>query len=427
MTTAPHLDVPLPPLEQLGHQPWPQLDGRDRAAVLRVLERGPLSGGATAELVGLEREFAAYVGVRHCVAVNSGTAALHCAIAAAGVGAGDEVVVPALTFMATPLAVAQQGAIPVFCDVDPRTFNLDPAALERSVTARTRAVVVVHLHGVIADMAAIDAVARRHGLTVVEDAAQAAGATRHGRQAGALAHAAAFSVQMTKNLQGGDGGLFVTDDDDAQRIARRLAAFGEDVPPQDRLGRVDWSHGVGWNYRMHQLAVALVRAQLPRLDDFNATARANAALLSAGLGALDGVVPPFVPDGCTPSFHKYRVRLDPAALGFDPAQDAVPLRDRVVRGLRERGVHAVLWQHAPLPDHPAFRRAPLAVWQPSAQQRPCAPIDRARFPVTRQVLADSFVLGSEGAPLMVQPTAVMERYVEALRDVLGTLAADRSA
>ncbi len=293
-----------------------------------------------------------------------------------------------------------------------------------ALTPRTRAVVVVHLHGVTADMAAIEAIARRHGIAVVEDAAQAAGATHDGRPAGALGVTAAFSTQMTKNLQGGDGGLFVTDDDEAALIGRRLAAFGED-PPADRLGRLDRTQGVGWNYRMHQLAAALVRAQLPRLEQFNATARANAAVLTDGIASLPGLLPPHVPSWCTPSFHKYRVLLDSAALGVeaDDLEATRALRDRLVIALRRRGVHAVLWQQEPLCDHPAFRRDQLAPWSPSLERRPLAPIDPASVPVTRRVLAGSFVLGSEAAPLMVQPRELMERYVEELEAALSELSA----
>jgi perosamine synthetase len=413
--------VPLPPLEQLGHRRWPQLDERDRAAVLRVLDHGVLSGWETPEIVGLEAEVAAYLGVRHCVAVNSGTAALHCALAAAGVRAGDEVIVPALTFMASALAVAHQGATPVFCDVDPRTFNLDAARIAACVTARTRAIMIVHLHGLPADIDAIDAVAARHGLTVVEDAAQAAGASYRGRPVGTLACSAGFSLQMTKNFQGGDGGLFVTDDDAGALVARRLAAFGEDVPAQDRLGRVDWAHGIGWNYRIHQLSAAVARAQLPRLDQFNATARANARLLTDGLRDVAGIVAPHVPRDCTPNFHKYRVRLDREAL---PAGcDLAAIRDEVIAALRTRGVHAVRWQHAPIPAHPAFRRARLGPWNGDDDDAVVGAWDPARVPVTTAVLEDSFVLGSELAPLMVQPPALMERYVGLVAQVLRPYAA----
>jgi dTDP-4-amino-4,6-dideoxygalactose transaminase len=418
---SPSERVPLPPLEQLGHVRWPQLDARDRAAVLRVLDHGVLSGPQTPEIAGLEADVAAYLGVRHCLAVNSGTAALHCALAAAGVRGGDEVVVPALTFMASALAVAHQGAIPVFCDVDPRTFNLDPARIAACVTERTRAILVVHLHGLPADVDAIEAVAGRHGLAVVEDAAQAAGASYRGRPVGTLARAAGLSLQMTKNLQGGDGGLFVTDDDIGALVARRLAAFGEDSPPQDRLGRVDWAHGIGWNYRIHQLSAAVARAQLPRLDGFNATARANARLLTDGLRDVPGIVPPYVPDGHESSFHKYRVRLDREALGA--GRDLAGVRDEAIAGLRSRGVHAVRWQHAPIPAHPAFRRARLRPWDGDDDDADLGAWDPTRFPVTTAVLEDSFVLGSELAPLMVQPPALMERYVALVADVLRPYAA----
>src|SRR5213080_350074 len=166
---------------------WPAITDGDRAAVARVLDRGVLSGAGAPEMRGLEVEFAATVGARFCLATNSGTAALHIALAAAGIGAGDEVIVPALSFIATAQAVLHQGATPVFADIDPVTYNLDPADAPRRVTSRTRAIVPVHLHGLPADMDAIDTIAQGAGLTVIEDAAQAHGALYKGRAVGTLA------------------------------------------------------------------------------------------------------------------------------------------------------------------------------------------------------------------------------------------------
>src|SRR5712691_4304939 len=160
---------------------WPILTEADRAAVARVLDRGVLSGAGAPEMKALEAEFAAAIGARFCLATNSGTSALHIAPAAAGVGPGDEVIVPALSFIATAQAVLHQGATPVFADVDPGTYNLDPADAERRVTSRTRAIVPVHLHGLPADMDAINGLAERHGITAIEDAAQAHGAIYKGR------------------------------------------------------------------------------------------------------------------------------------------------------------------------------------------------------------------------------------------------------
>ncbi len=348
------------------HRPWPDVRPEDRDAVLAVLDRGVLCGANAPEITALQREWADYLGVDHCLALNSGTAALHCCLAAAGVRPGDEVILPACTFSATAMAVVHQGAVPVFVDVHPRTYNLDPARIEEKISERTRVIVPVHLHGLPADMDEIHAVAEHHGLAVVEDAAQSHGAVYRGRKTGTLAACAGFSLNATKNLSGGEGGLFVTSDEDALVVARRLSVFGEDVPPlEPDEFRSYWSISVGWNYRNQELSSALARSQLRRLDEYNATAQANGAILTEGLSKLRGVLPPYVPDDRTSVYHKYRVRLDPAALGFDG--EATELRDRVVRALRAEGLEAVLWQVHPLPANPAFRRS-LRPWQCEASR-----------------------------------------------------------
>ena len=209
---------------------WPILTAADRAAVGRVLDRGVLSGAGAPEMKALEAEFGAMVGARFCLATNSGTSALHIALAAAGVGPGDEVIVPALSFIATAQAVLHQGATPVFADVDPATYNIDPSDAARRVTARTRAIVPVHLHGLPADMDALGALAARHGLAVVEDAAQAHGALYKGRAVGTLGAMAAFSLNSTKNLPAGEGGLFVTNSEEHYERAARVRFDGLEPP-----------------------------------------------------------------------------------------------------------------------------------------------------------------------------------------------------
>ncbi len=403
------------------HRPWPEIRPEDREAVLAVLDRGVLCGANAPEITALQREWAAYLGVGHCLALNSGTAALHCALAAAGVQAGDEVLVPAFTFSATAMAVVHQGGVPVFVDVDPWTYNVDPARIEERIGERTRAIVPVHLHGLPADMDEIHAIADRHGLAVVEDAEQSHGALYRGRKTGTLARSAAFSLNATKNLSGGEGGLFVTDDEDAIVAARRLSVFGEDVPPlePDEL-RLYWSIGIGWNYRDQELSSAFARSQLRRLDAYNATAQHNAAILTAGLAGLRGVVPPHVPDDRTSVYHKYRVRLDPEALGFDGPP--TELRDRVLRALRAEGVEAVLWQVHPMPASPAFRR-PLRPWHRDWDAEPLAPWDPGEYPQASRLLDVSLVVGSESRPLFVQEAGLMHAYVEAFEKVLGNLEA----
>jgi perosamine synthetase len=402
------------------HRPWPEIRPEDVRAVSAVVEKGLLSGTRLPAVAGLEKEWARRCEVPHCVATNSGTAALHCAVVAAGLEPGDEVIVPALTFAASAFAVAQHGAVPSFADIDPRTFTLDPVRAEECVGPRTRALMVVHVHGMPADMVELRAVARRHRLEVIEDAAQAHGATYRGRPVGSLGDSAAFSLNATKGLVGGEGGLFVTADEERARAARRLCVFGEDVEKRVGPAGTEYrSHGLGWNYRCAPMAAALARSQLRRLDEVTARTRASVEILERGLAEIRGIAPPLLPGDRTSSWHKYRVRLDRAALGWsDPPER---LRDRVLAGLRREGVAASLWQGIPLPAHPAFRRGPLRPWAPGDGEGELEPWEPERFPVTREVLETTFLLGSERYPICAQDPDLMHAYVEAVAKVMAGL------
>jgi dTDP-4-amino-4,6-dideoxygalactose transaminase len=400
------------------HRHWPEITTDDRAALERVLDSGELWGPNAAEVSALQDEWAEYCGTRHCLVTNSGTAALHCAVVAAGVRPGDEVIVPAFSFVATPMAVLQHGAVPVFCDIDPLIHTIDPRAIETRLTDRTRAIMPVHVHGLPADMAEIGRIAARHGLAVIEDAAQAHGAIYRGRRAGALGDCAGFSLNGSKHLSAGEGGLFVTDDDDAFLAARRLAIFGEDTPPTGPgQYRAYWSHGVGWNYRAHELTAALARSQLRRLDKYNATAQRNARLLNAGLAGLPGIHPPRVPDDRTCVFYRYRIVIDPEELEFEGPP--LELRDRLLWALQAEGVAASLWQLRPLPAQPLFRHAGrFRSWQPGDDDA-LDPWDPREYPVTARLLDSSIVLGTADQPLFHQPPELMARYIDAFHKVLG--------
>src|SRR5207249_3055257 len=304
---------------------WPIVTDADRAAIARVLDRGVLSGAGAPEVKALEAEFAAAVGTRFCLATNSGTSALHIALAAAGVGPGNEVIVPALSFIATAQAVLHQGATPV------------PADAARRVTSRTRAIVPVHLHGLPADMGAIEALARRHQLTVIEDAAQAHGALYKGRAVGTQGAMAAFSLNSTKNLPAGEGGLCVTGSEELSARAARVRFDGLEPPSKWDPGHPldDATDGLatvrGWMYLPGELTAALARSQLPRLAETTARSQRNAARLSERLERFPGVEPPAVPRDRTHVFHKYRVRVDPERAGV--RHSAIALRDRLLEAL----------------------------------------------------------------------------------------------
>lgn len=408
------------------HVKWPVIGPEDREAVLRVLDRGVLSGPFAPEVRGLEQEWAAYLGSKWCVTTNSGTAAIHVALAAAGVGPGDEVVVPAFTFVATALAVLHQGAVPVFVDIEPRTFGMDPRLLEAAITPRTKAVMPVHIHGTPCDLDAIVEICQRRGVTLVEDAAQAHGSTHRGKKLGTFGKLGCFSVQSSKSLAAGEGGLMVTDDEALWEAANRARMFGENVKAGDEKGynleraldgnRAYDSLGMGWMYRTTEMSAALCRSQLKKLDAFNAQAQRNAALLSQRLAELPGVTPPLPREGDTSCFHKYRVRLDGSAMGVKAPPRKV--RDALKAALVAEGLEACLWQTQPVPGQGLFKSKSGFGGRAFPWDR-AAPVsyDLAQYPETIKLLDSSIVLFSHTCPIAPQPQALVERYAEAFARV----------
>jgi len=266
-------------------------------AVQRVLESGQYVLGE--EVAAFEREFAAFCGAAHGVALNSGTSALHLALLAAGVGPGDEVVTVPFTFVATVAAIGYTGARAVFVDIHPRSFTLDATRLEDAITDRTRAIVPVHLYGQPADMDPILAVARRHGLTVIEDACQAHGAEYRGRRAGSLADMACFSFYPGKNLGAcGEGGMLVTQDAARARTVAMLRDWGQDRKYHHVLK--------GYNMRMEGLQGAILRVKLRHLEAWTEARRARAARYEAALAGI--WTPPTMPYA-RHVFHLYAIRV----------------------------------------------------------------------------------------------------------------------
>lgn len=286
------------------------------------------------ELEAFENEFAAYCGVRHCIGTGNGLDALTLTLIAAGIVPGDEVIVPAQTFIATWLAVSHAGATPVPVDIDPASHNMAPDQIESAITPRTRAIIPVHLFGRPAEMDAVNGIARRHGLFVLEDTAQAHGARYRGRRAGQLGNAAAFSFYPGKNLGAlGDGGAVTTNDDALAERLRGLRNYGSP--------RKYHHPEIGFNSRLDELQAAFLRVKLPHLDAWNAR---RDALAGHYAGVLQGLPLglPLPGDGdCQPVWHQYVV--------------TAPRRDRLQAQLAEQGIATMV--HYPLPPHrqPAYR------------------------------------------------------------------------
>jgi dTDP-4-amino-4,6-dideoxygalactose transaminase len=292
------------------------------------------------EVERFEEEFAAYCGVRHCVGVASGTAALTLAVTAAGIGPGDEVIVPAHTFIASALGVIHAGATPVLCDVEDGTGLIDCAAAEAVINEQTAAILPVHLYGQVCDMDAIAALAQRHGLAVIEDAAQAHGATHRGRRAGSLGTAAAFSFYPSKNLGAlGDGGAVTTDDDEVAAGVRVLRDLGQ---------RAKGEHvAVGHNERLDGLQAALLRVKLPHLDRWNSARREAASAYTEVVGEPLALLEEGPETPCI--FHLFPVRA--------------PQREALARRLGEADVATAVHYSPAMGNQPALAgrvRAPEA-------------------------------------------------------------------
>ena len=299
----------------------PEID----SAVMHVLESCQFVLGD--EVAGFESDFAAYCGTRHAIAVNSGTSALHLALLAAGVGPGDEVITIPFTFVATVSAICYTGARPVFIDIDPVSFTMDPSRLEHAITARTKAILPVHLYGQMADMDAILAVANRHGIAVIEDACQAHGAEYKGRRAGSLGVSGCFSFYPGKNLGAyGEGGIVVTSNDEHAKKIRMLRDWGQEKRYYHVLK--------GFNYRMEGLQGAILRVKLKYLEQWTEARRSHARQYDSLLSESDVQTPKQVADR-RHVYHVYAVRSGD--------------RDGLQRQLQADGIQTGL--HYPVPVH----------------------------------------------------------------------------
>jgi dTDP-4-amino-4,6-dideoxygalactose transaminase len=333
---------------------WPAFGVEEEQRLLRALRSGrwgKLNGDEVAEF---ERRFASMHGCKHGIAVVNGTVSLRVALMAAGIRAEEEVIVPPYTFLATATAVVEANAVPVFADVDLETFNLDPAAVEAAITRRTRAIIPVHMAGQPADMDAIMAIARKHKLVVIEDAAHAHGAIYKGRPAGSLGHLSSFSFQSSKNLTSGEGGIVATSDDKLAEACRSIHNCG-------RLPGGLWyeHHVMSGNYRLGEFQGAVLNAQLDRLQEQTKTRDRNGQYLAAKLSRIPGIHPQERPADCTRhSYHLFLLRIDAQAFGAP--------RETVLKALQAEGIPICGGYAVPLYRQPLFLNKAFGPYLPRA-------------------------------------------------------------
>jgi dTDP-4-amino-4,6-dideoxygalactose transaminase len=327
---------------------WPRLTKDDEKFVLASLRQPWHAWGPNC--TALQTEFAQWNGNKFALATNSGTAALHMALAAGGIGCGDEVITTTVSWTSSATCILHHNAIPIFVDVDWDTQLIDPTKIEAAITRKTKAILPVHYWGVPCDMDAILAIAKKHKLYVIEDACQAHGATYRGRKVGTLGDCGAFSLNQNKNWNGGEGGLFVTDDEPQMVKARALMSFGEMNAPEAK--RDFHSYGMGWMYRTSDVAAAYARAGLKNLDRTNTLARANYDYLQEKLAGLPGFVAPKEAKHSKGNGYAYVLRVDPGLV--KRREDLAPYRDAVIQALTAEGVPvaSARWM---LPAHTVFQ------------------------------------------------------------------------
>jgi len=330
-------------------QPWPPVDAADEEQVLASLRGHQHAFGPNCQ--AFQEEFAAWNGNRYAITTNSGTAALHMGLVACGCGTGDEVIVPAYSWSSSATCVMQHNCIPVFVDIDFATMNLDVDRLEEAITPRTKAIIVVHLHGLPVNMERVMAIARKHGLKVVEDACQAHGARWRGKKVGTWGDCAAFSCNQNKLLCSGEGGIFVTDDEEMLAKAQSLWSFGESRSPVE--SRDYHVYAMGWMYRNNDLTAAFGRAQLRKLDGYLEAIRASAAVLTENLQGVPHLILPVEPEGARHNWYNYTLRFDMESLGH--VHDASAFRYKLVEAMQAEGVDTGVWQGYILPAMTVFQ------------------------------------------------------------------------
>jgi len=312
--------------------------GREEIEVVRkVFESGILVQGE--RIRSFEEEFAEYIGVEHAVAMANGTLALDTALKALGIGPGDEVVTSAFSFIASSNCVLFQGAKPVFADIDQRSFNINPSDVADKITAKTKAIIPVHLFGQPAEMDALKDIAEDHRIALVEDAAQAHGAEFKGRKAGGLGDIGCFSFYATKNMTTGEGGMITTDSSELARKARLIRNHGDSGKYHHVI--------LGYNYRMNEASAAVGSVQLKKLDKLNEKRRKNAEALTEGIMKISGLTPPHMKDNVKHVFYQYVVRVE----------ENYPMeRDKLAEHLWERGVDAAVHYPTPVYGQPLYRK-----------------------------------------------------------------------
>ena len=338
---------PVIPKDLVKH--WPPINDSDRKMVLASLNRGEHTMGPN--YIAFQKEFLEWNGNKYAIFANSGTAALHMGISACGLNAGDHVLVTSYSWSSSATCILHHNCIPVFVDIDFDTMNIDVNKIEAAITPKTKAIVVVHLHGLAVNMHKVMAIARRHKLHVIEDACQAHGAMFKGKKVGTFGDCAAFSFNQNKCLCTGEGGMFVTNNKDIYEKAKMLWSFGETRTPVE--SRDYHAYALGWMYRSNDMTAAFGRAQLKKMDHYLKLQWENGACLMDELKGVPALILPTEPKGHKHNWYNFTSRIDMAAAKW--TGDKAKFRNAVMKALQAEGAPVNVWQNFILPSMTVFQ------------------------------------------------------------------------
>jgi len=402
---------------------WPPITADDEKLVLDSLHSGKHAWGPNCD--ALQEKFKAWNGNAYCWTTSSGTSALHMAVAATGAAAGDEIITPAYSWTSSVSCILHHGCVPVFVDVDFASVNLDADKIEAAITDRTRAILAVHLHGVPCRMDRIMQIAEQHKLVVIEDACQAHGTLWQGKKVGTIGHCGAFSLNQNKMLTGGEGGLFVTDDEAMSKRAQALVLFGDFREPVDEPGY--HAYGLAYMYRNSELPAAFARAQLRHLDEYVRDARAMTEAVTGELAGTKGLIlPVWDTADMSPNGYNYVCRLDAKACGYSgPVEE---LREAVVKAIQAEGVSVMVWQRRILPEMGVVRaRDAFGNGYPWTAGRPDIDYHPGRFPEALRHVNAYFVLGCLRTPNSAGEARLVGQAIRKVMENLSELDVDAVA
>lgn len=384
--------------------PWPRVDKDDREAVLAAFERWDFSGRGSMEVYLLEEEMAKAFGMPFATALNSCTAAIHAALFALGIGIdeNDEVIVPNLTFIAGAMAVIHTGAKPVFADICPHTYNVTPETISCCITEKTRAVIVVHMHGIPAQIEEIMALCRDRGIFVIEDVAQSPGATYRGKRVGSFGDCSVFSLMSQKNLATcGECGILLSRTLEHKNRSEMLRIYGEIIRAQ--RPRSYNSYTIGYNYTLNPIQAAMARTQLKKFDKLTAEISESASVFEDTLKLFSWICSPFRGEDYTSVYHFYRLRVV-APLGCDEGR----FRQAIQDALNAEGLNVRHYQNAPLSSQPVFLSGRYQLPRPKAFQ----------YVMTEHVIRSTFVLGAIGSsPAYILCPGTLAAYAHGLKKI----------